>query len=191
MFIGRTDVEAETPILWPPAVKSWLIERLWCWERLKAGGERDNRGWDSWMALLIQWTWVWVNSWSWQQRGRCGVLQAIGSHRVRHDWSTELSMAPPIRTRPSFPLSQSVPSGSVHKPPILLHLRIDILKTTITENQPIRSLGPRPCLTQWNYEPCYVGPPKTDGSWWRVMTKRGPLEKGMANHFTILASRTP
>ena len=46
-------------------------------------------------------------------------------------------------------------------------------------------------LTQWNYEPCCVGPPKTDRSWWRVLTKHGPLEKGMANHFNILALRTP
>ena len=48
-----------------------------------------------------------------------------------------------------------------------------------------------PCLTQWNYEPCRVGTPKTDGSWWRVLTQCGPLEKGMANHFSTLALRTP
>ena len=42
---------------------SW--KRPWCWERLKAGGERDNRGWDGWMTLLTQWTWVWINSGSW------------------------------------------------------------------------------------------------------------------------------
>ena len=48
VFIGRTDVEAETPILWPPDAKSWLIGK-WCWERLKAGGEGDDRGWDGWM----------------------------------------------------------------------------------------------------------------------------------------------
>ena len=35
--------------------------RPWCWERLKAGGEGDDRGWDGWMASLTQWTWVWVN----------------------------------------------------------------------------------------------------------------------------------
>ena len=51
--------------------------------------------------------------------------------------------------------------------------------------------GPQPCLTQWNYEPCCVGPLKTDRLWWRVLTKCGPLEKGMANHFSILALRTP
>ena len=50
---------------------------------------------------------------------------------------------------------------------------------------------PQPCLTQWNYEVCCVGPSKTDGSWWRVLTKHGPLEKGMANHFSTLALRTP
>ena len=50
---------------------------------------------------------------------------------------------------------------------------------------------PQPCIIQWNYEPCRVGPPTMDGSWWRVLTKHGPLEKGMANHFIILALRTP
>ena len=63
IFIGRTDAEAETPIFWPPDEKKPLIgKRLWCWERLKAGGEGDDRGWDDWMASLTQWTWVWVNS---------------------------------------------------------------------------------------------------------------------------------
>ena len=51
----------------------------------------------------------------------------------------------------------------------------------------IWSHGPEPHLTQWNYKPCHVGPPKTDRSWWRVLTKHGPLEKGMANHLSILA----
>ena len=41
------------------------LKRPWCWERLKAGGEADDRGWDVWMASLNQGTWVWVNSWSW------------------------------------------------------------------------------------------------------------------------------
>ena len=49
----------------------------------------------------------------------------------------------------------------------------------------------QPCPTRWNYEPCHVGPPKMDGSWWRVLTKHGPLEKGMENHFSILVLRTP
>ena len=56
IFTGRTDVEAEAPILWPPDAKSCLIgKRPWCWERLKAG-EGDNRGQDGWMASPTQWT---------------------------------------------------------------------------------------------------------------------------------------
>ena len=89
IFIGRTDIEAETPILWPPNVKNW--KRPWCWERLEAGGEGEDRGWDGWMALLTQWMWVWVNSGSWCWTGRPGVLQSMRLQKVRHDWATELN----------------------------------------------------------------------------------------------------
>ena len=92
VFIGRTDAEAETPVLGPPDAKNWLI---WkdpdLWERLKVGGEVDDRGWDGWMALRTQWTWVWVNSGSWWWTGRPGVLQSMGLQRVGHDWATELN----------------------------------------------------------------------------------------------------
>ena len=91
IFIGRTDVEAETPILWPPDVKNWLIRKdPDAWERLKAGREGDDRGWDGWMASLTRWTWVRVNSGSWWWTGRPGVLRFMGSQRVGHDWATEL-----------------------------------------------------------------------------------------------------
>ena len=65
IFIGRTDAEAETKTLatWCKELTHW--KRLWCWERLKAGGEGDDRAWDDWMASLIQWIWVWVSSGSW------------------------------------------------------------------------------------------------------------------------------
>jgi len=67
-------------------------KRPWLWERLKAGGEGDNRGWDGWMASPTRWTWVWVNSGSWWWTGRPSVLRSMGSQRVRHDWVTELSL---------------------------------------------------------------------------------------------------
>ena len=67
------------------------LKRPWCWERLRAGGEGDDRGWDGWMASLTQWTWVWVNSGSWWWTGRPGVLWFMGSLRDRHDWATELN----------------------------------------------------------------------------------------------------
>ena len=68
-------------------------KRLWCWEGLGAGGKGDNRGWDGWMASRTQWTWVWVNSGSWRWTERPGVLQFIGSQKVRHDWATEVNWA--------------------------------------------------------------------------------------------------
>ena len=67
------------------------LKRPWCWERLRAGAEGDDRGWDGWMVSPTQWTWVWVNSGSWWWTGRPGVLQSMGSQRVRHDWATELN----------------------------------------------------------------------------------------------------
>ena len=87
VFIGRTDIEGETPVLWPPDVKNWLIWNDW--ERLKVGGEGDDRGSDGWMASLTQWTWIWVNSGSWWWTGRPGVLQSMGLQRVGHNWVTQ------------------------------------------------------------------------------------------------------
>ena len=66
-------------------------KRPWCWERLKVGGEGDDRGKDGWMASLMQWTWVWVGSRSWWWTGKPGVLQSMGLQRVRHNWATELN----------------------------------------------------------------------------------------------------
>ena len=61
----------------------------WCWERLKAGGEGDDRGWDSWMASPTQWIWVWVGSRSWWWTGRPDVLQSMGSQSQTwlSDWT--------------------------------------------------------------------------------------------------------
>ena len=92
VFTGRTDVEAETPITlatWSQELTHW--KRPWCWERLKAGGEGDDRGWDGWMASPTHWTWVWVNSGGWWWTGRPGMLWFMVSQRVGHDWATELN----------------------------------------------------------------------------------------------------
>ena len=67
------------------------FERLWCWERLKVGGEGDDRGWDGLMASQAQWTQVWVNSGTWWWTGRPGMLQSIELQRVGHDWLAELN----------------------------------------------------------------------------------------------------
>ena len=90
IFIGRTDAEAETLILWPPGVKNWLILKDPDAGRLKAGGEADDRGWDGWIPSLTQRTWVWANFGSWWWTGKPGVLQSTGLQRVDHNWATEL-----------------------------------------------------------------------------------------------------
>ena len=74
---------------WCEEPTHWKIP--WHWERLKAGGEGDDRGWDGWMASLIWWTWVWVGSRSWWWTGKPGMLHSTGSQRVGHDWVTELN----------------------------------------------------------------------------------------------------
>ena len=117
-------------------------------------------------------------------------------HPSTENWIKDLlSMAPPIRTRPSLPFS----SLSHQEASISLlcfsitgqtenhnHRKLANLVTWTTAlSNSMKSLIMKPLMT-----PCHVGPPKTDGSWWRCMTECGPLEKGMANNFSILALRT-
>ena len=60
-------------------------KRAWCWERLKAGGEGDDRGWDGWMAAPIQWTWVWAGSGRWWRAEKPGKLQSMGVQKVGYE----------------------------------------------------------------------------------------------------------
>ena len=74
IFIGRTDGwgwNSNTLDTWYKELTH--LKRLWCWERLEAGGEGDYRGWDGWMASLTQCTWVWGSSgsWWWKRRPAC------------------------------------------------------------------------------------------------------------------------
>ena len=83
------------------------LKRPWCWERLRAGGEGDNREWDSWMTSPTRWTWVWASSGSWWWTEKPGVLQFMGSQRVGHDWVTELNWTRPHPSEQD-PISLSV-----------------------------------------------------------------------------------
>ena len=83
-----------TSVFWTLA--TWCQEltpwkRPWCWERLRAGGEGDDRGWDDWMFSLTRWTWVWASSRSWWWTEKPGVLQSMGSQSIGHNWATELN----------------------------------------------------------------------------------------------------
>ena len=88
--LEKTDVEAETLILWLPDVKNWLIGKDpnagkdWRWEE-KGTAE------DEMVGSPTLWTWVWVSSRSWWWIGKPGVLQSIVSQRVGYDWTTELN----------------------------------------------------------------------------------------------------
>ena len=90
VFIGRMMLKLKLQYFGHLMRRMTYLKRPWCWERLKEGGEGDDRGWDGWMASPTQWPWVWVNSRSCWWTGRPGVLQSMGSQRVRHDWATEL-----------------------------------------------------------------------------------------------------
>ena len=87
IFSRRTD--AETPILWPPD-ENWLTIP-WCWERLRAGGDGDDRRWEGWMTSPTQWTWIWANSGRWWRAGKPGVLQFMWSQRVEHNLAMQMN----------------------------------------------------------------------------------------------------
>ena len=80
------------PPCWPELLKTIT----WCegpthwkrprrWERLRAGGEGDERGWDGWMASPTQWTWIWASSGNWWWTGKPSVLHAV--HEVAKSWA--------------------------------------------------------------------------------------------------------
>ena len=91
VFFGRNDAKAETPVLWPPHAKSWLIGKDSDAGRDWGQEEKGTTGWDGWMASQNLWTWVWVKSGSWWWTGRPGVLRFMRLQIVRHDWATELN----------------------------------------------------------------------------------------------------
>ena len=107
------------------------------------------------------------------------------------NWNKDLlSTGPPIKTRPRFPTaSPSHQEASTNLLSFSIRGQTEWKPQSEKANQTDHM--DESCLTHWNYEPCHVGQLKTDRLWWRVLTKRGPLEKEMANHFSILALRTP
>ena len=81
------------------------LKRPWCWEKLRAGGEGDNRRWYSWMVSPTQWTWVWVNSRNWWWTGRealCAVVHGVAKSQTRLSNWTELKAKTAEEEHPSF-----------------------------------------------------------------------------------------
>ena len=88
-WISKDNICIKDPQFWSVT----HLKRPWCWERLRTGGEGDDRGWDGWMASPTRRTWVWVNSRSWWWTGRPGMLRFVGlqSRTPLSDWTdTEL-----------------------------------------------------------------------------------------------------
>ena len=119
IFIGRTDAEAEIQYFGHLMQGLTHLKRPWCLERLKAGGEGDDRGWDGWMASPTQWTWVWVSSESWLWTGKLyAAVHGVAKSRTRlNDW-TELN-CPAISTRDTLFLPSSL---SIHSQFLKCHL---------------------------------------------------------------------
>ena len=94
---------------WWEELTNW--KRPWCQERLRVGGEEDDRGINGWMASPTRWTWVWVSSRSWWWTGKSGVLQSMGVQRVGHDRATELNWATgeaPLYVRPHLTILNTI-----------------------------------------------------------------------------------
>ena len=104
VFFGRNDAKAETPILWPPHAKSWLIgkdsDAGRDWGQGEKGTTEDEMA--EWMASPTQWTWVWVDSGSWWWIGWPGVLRFMGSQRIKHNWATELKWTSILSPLPPY-----------------------------------------------------------------------------------------
>ena len=87
---------SNTLATWCHELTHW--KRPWFWERLKAGGEGDNRGWDGLMASPTQWMWVCTSSGSWWRTEKPGVPQSMESQRVEHNWAIELNWPDDVYT---------------------------------------------------------------------------------------------
>ena len=105
-----------------------------CWQRLKAGGEGDDREWDGWMASLTRWTWVWADSGRWWRTGKPGVLQSTGLWRVGHDWATEQQFIEPYRLKNGLKENQN-PKLSIQFIPTALKLTCTKLSEVFTKNE--------------------------------------------------------
>ena len=77
IFIGRTDAKAETPIFWPPVVRTDSLEKTLMLGKIEGRKTRGHRGGDGWMSSPTWWIWVWPNSWSWWRSGKSDILQSM------------------------------------------------------------------------------------------------------------------
>ena len=109
---------SNTLATWCEELMHW--KRPWCWKRLRAGEEGDDRGWDGWMASPTRWTWVWASSGSWRWTGKPGVLESMGPQRLGHNWGTELNWMRWVKLQPI--IQSEVSQKEKHQYSILAHI---------------------------------------------------------------------
>ena len=163
IFTGRTDAKAEAPVLWPPDMKSQHTGK-----DLDAGkdwGQEKRGGSKNEMAGWHHW---------WNEH-------EVGQTPGNGEGKGGLACCSPCGHKES--------GITTTTPGLALNSKTKYKAFNFNESQPCYGEGI--CITQWTYESYHAGPPKTDGSQWRVLTKHGPLEEGMANHSSILAMRIP
>ena len=131
-----------------------LWKRSWCWERLKAGGEGVDRGWDGWIASPTWWTWVWASFRTWWWIGKPGVLQSLGFQRVGQGWVTKLTWrnlilqmkrmdfqvyVPPEPTHKNFAYLAFWPFNAMSREPSYACFRLDFRPTKLWANDLVLS----------------------------------------------------
>ena len=86
IFIGRTDAEAEAPVLRHLICRADSLEKTLMPGKFEAGREGSNRGWDGWMASLTWWTWIWASSRIWKRAGK--PVLGVQSKNQLLNWMT-------------------------------------------------------------------------------------------------------
>ena len=177
---------SNTLATWCKELPHW--KRPWCWERLKAGGGGDDRGWDDWIVSPTQWSLVWVNSESWWWAGRPGVRQSIGSQRIGHDWATELNWFFILQRVALICENLRIPNPGFSVPIFirylcLRHQFLDILSFLIL------SLKLRLTISKCSSLVAQLikNPPAMHGTWVWSLGWEDALEKGKTPHSSILA----
>jgi len=112
------------------------LEMTLVWERLKAGGEGDDRGQDGWMASPIQWTWVWASSGRWWRTEKPGVLQSMRSQRAGNNWAAEQQQQIKYWSNWSFHtlLAGNKNRTTTRKHSLAVSAKLNILLHTTTHN---------------------------------------------------------
>ena len=171
IFIGRIDAEAETPILWPPDVKKWLLGKDPDAEKDWRREDKGTAGWDGWISSLTQWTWVWVNSKSRWWTGRPGLLQSMELQRVGHDLATEVKWTEYIHMESRKMLPMNLFAGHIFSSvQPLSHVQLSVTPWTAASQASLSITNSRNLLKHMSIESVM---PSSHGKHYMWLIRRG------------------